>query len=102
MQKVAARIRKEEHFSNVLCAYLEIASPSIQEAIQFCVEKKSKEIRILPYFVLTGRHVRSHIPEIANEARKKYGNSVKIVLCPYLGYDDNIVILAKKRILEGK
>ena len=82
------------------CAYLQIASPSIDLAIDRYVEKKMRQIRVLPYFVLTGRHVKSHIPEIVKRAKKKYHGLADIILCPYLGYDEKIVALAKKRILE--
>ena len=99
MEKVASGIRSDKRFAGVSCAYLEIAKPSIEEAIDLSVEKRSKEIRILPYFVLTGRHVKSHIPEIVAAARKKY-SGVKIILCPYLGYDEKIVSVAKTRILS--
>ena len=100
MEKVAAMLKKDRRFSEVSCAYLEIASPSIDLAIDRCVEKKMRQIRVLPYFVLTGRHVKSHIPQIIKRARKKYRGIADIALCPYLGYDEKIVALAKKRILE--
>ena len=100
MEKVASQIKKDRRFGGVLCAYLEIARPSISEAIDICAQKRPKQIRILPYFVLTGRHVKSHIPQIVSAARKKHKN-INIVLCPYLGYDERIVQLAKKRILEA-
>ncbi len=100
MKKVAARLKKDKRFAGVLCAYLEIASPSIEEAIARLAAKGGAHIRILPYFVLSGRHVKSHIPAIVSRARKKYGRGVKITLCPYLGYDESLVLLAQKRILE--
>lgn len=100
MEKVASQLKKDRRFGGVLCAYLEIAKPSIGEAIDICAQKNPKQIRILPYFVLTGRHVKSHIPELVAAARKKYKN-ISIILCPYLGYDERIVQLAKKRILKA-
>lgn len=100
MEKVALQLKKDRRFGDVLCAYLEIARPSIGEAIDICAQKSPREIRILPYFVLTGRHVKSHIPEIAAAAKKKHKN-IKITLCSYLGYDEMIVRLTKKRILEA-
>jgi len=102
MLKVASSLRRQKEFAGVTCAYLEIASPGIREAIDGWAAKKAAEVRVLPYFVLSGRHVKSHIPEIIAEARKKYGRSMKIILCPYLGYDEKIVSLAKRRILEGR
>jgi len=102
MEKVASQLRKSGDFAGVTCAYLEIASPSIAEAVDFWVRKKPAEIRVLPYFVLGGRHVKSHIPEIIAAARKKHGRGSKIILCPYLGYDERLVALARERILKKK
>ncbi len=101
MVKVASQIQKDKRFSCVVCAYLEITYPSIQEAIEFCVKKGAKQIRILPYFILMGKHVQSDIPEIITTETKKYAG-VKISLCAYLGYDEKIVALVKKRILQVK
>ena len=101
MEKVASRLRKDKCFAGVSCAYLEISSPSIEEAIGRWVVKKAAQIRVLPYFVLSGRHVKSHIPEIVARAREKHRGAAKIILCASLGYDEKIVALAKKRILEA-
>ena len=102
MEKVASRLRRDRRFGGVSCAYLEIASPSIEEAIDLWIVQKALEIRVLPYFVLSGRHVKSHIPEIVRNARKKHRGAAKIILCASLGYDEKIVALAKKRILEAR
>ncbi len=98
MEKVARGLKKDKKFLGVVCAYLEIAKPSIAEAIEVWARRGARQIRVLPYFVLSGRHVVSHIPEIIAEAKKKYRGKVKIKLCPYLGYDEALVALAKKRI----
>lgn len=102
MEGIARGIRRDKRYSLVVCAYLEITSPGLEEAIDRCARQKFTEIRILPYFLLTGRHVRAHIPDLARRVRQKYGTKIKIVLCPYLGFDPALVSLAKKRILEGK
>ena len=100
MEKVAKKIRGSQTFDFVECAYLEITSPLIPEAIDRFVEKSIREVFVLPYFVLKGMHTQVDIPEIIKVAQKKYKNKVKIVLCPYLGYDDGIVSLVQKRIGE--
>lgn len=100
MKKVAADLSREMG-TPVVCAYLEIAKPSIAEAVDRCVAKGAREVRVLPYFVLSGRHVKSHFPEIIAQARRKHARRVEIILCPYLGYDKRLVQLAKQRILEA-
>lgn len=102
MKKVASRLSAAPGLGRVVCAYLEIARPSITEAIDRCVAGGAREVRVLPYFVLSGRHVKSHIPVIIAASRKKHGRRAKIILCPYLGYDKKVVELAKERIRQGR
>ncbi len=102
MERVAGKLRTDGRFSLVLCAYLGSAAPSIREAIESCVSKKIKKIVVVPYFVLTGKHVNRDIPVLVKEAARKCGTAATISLAPYLGYDDGMVKLVRKRIREAK
>ena len=101
MEQLARRRKKDKRFPMVLCAYLEITPPSILEAICRCVQKGANEIMILPYFLLMGNHVKSDIPHLVSLARKKYRLQAKIVLCPYLGYHENILEVVKERLRQA-
>lgn len=100
MERVAAAFRRGGRFGVVLCAYLEITRPLIPEAIDRCVRKGAKEIVVLPYFLLTGRHVERDIPQIITGARKKYKGKATIKLAPYLGYHRKIVEVVRQRIRQ--
>ena len=100
MKRVAARLKRAGDFSQVRCAYLEINPPSISAAIGEAASRGAREIRVLPYFVLSGRHVNEHIPQTIRRARKK-NPSVRIKLCAYLGYDKRIVDVVQDRIRRG-
>ena len=100
MERVALGLRNKSKFFGVTCAYLEVASPSILEAIHNFANKGAEEIKVLPYFLLTGNHVEEDIPSIVQKARKEIGSKVQITLCPYLGYDEKIVALIQKRLKE--
>lgn len=102
LKKLVARIRRGREFGAVVSAYLEINSPSIPEAIDACVRKGAREVRVLPYFLLSGRHVTEHIPQIVDESRRRHKKKARIILCPYLGFHKKIVSVAKERLLHGK
>ena len=102
MEQLARRIRRDRQFAIVLCAYLEITPPPISEAIDRCVQKGADEIRVLPYFLSMGNHVKSDIPRLVSLARKKYRGQAKIMLCPYLGYDEKIVAVVQERLDEAR
>lgn len=65
-------------------AFLELAEPSISQAIDDLIENGAQEIVVLPYFLSAGRHVHEDIPTIVADKRNQYPQ-VKLVLAPYLG-----------------
>lgn len=97
MKRVARSLRKGP-YSSVSCAFLEISLPSIPDAVAQAVSEGSREVRILPYFVLSGRHIREDIPRIVSAEKKRWAKKAKIVLCPYLGYDERIAQVVKDRL----
>lgn len=96
MKRVATELGRDG--TRVLCAYLEINKPSIPDAIEKAVLTGAKEIRLLPYFLLSGRHTKEHIPDIVKKEQRRFGKKVKIKLRPYLGYDKRIVAVVRDRL----
>lgn len=101
MEKAARDLSRKGLFDFVLCAYLGIVSPSLPEAIDDCVRKGAREVRVLPYFLQMGKHVRKHIPQMVSRARKKYKGRARIRLCGYLGYDERIVDVVRDRLCRS-
>lgn len=102
MKQVASSLRRTRKFFMVKCAYLEITAPSIPSAIDTCVKKGAGEVKIVPYFLLLGNHVKSDIPKIAAQAKKKHRGKTKILLCPYLGFHEKIVEVVTQRLEQAK
>lgn len=100
MEETARRLKNAGRFSDVVCAYLEISQPSIPDAVASCVEKGATRVKVLPYFILDGMHVKKDIPEIVSAAREKLRDRAEIILCPHLGFDEKIVSLVKRRLKE--
>lgn len=49
-------------------AHMELAAPSLAEAMASCVEAGAERIVVHPYFLTPGRHAVSDIPRMAREA----------------------------------
>lgn len=98
LKKVALDLKATGRYRDVLPAYLEIAPPSIGEAIDLCVRRGAARVKLLPYFLLLGAHVTQDLPTIAAEAKKKFRGRARVELCPYLGYDPRISEVAQKRL----
>jgi len=54
MEAVRVRFEQETGFRMVQHAFVEIASPSIQDGIQACLASQAKEIVVLPYLLFPG------------------------------------------------
>ena len=94
---MARRLRRGASFREVRCAYLEIASPSLPEALEALVRKGRREILVLPYFLQSGRHVKKDIPRAVAALKQRFGRRARIRLCPYLGYHEKIVEVVRQR-----
>ena len=53
-------------------AFLEIASPSIPEALEKCIRGGATEIFVMPLMFFPGRHVKTDIPRIVQEVKAKH------------------------------
>ncbi len=76
-------------FSFIECAFLEIETPSIPDAIAGCVKNGATEIIILLNFLNAGRHIDFDIPQILNQARQQFSNT-RIVLTEPIGQHSEI------------
>ncbi|MCG6860914.1 MAG: CbiX/SirB N-terminal domain-containing protein [Chromatiaceae bacterium] len=76
--------QSQTRFGRVDCAFLEIAEPSIPEAIETAVRAGAGEIVVLPYFLSAGRHVAEDIPAEVERKRREHSD-VEIRIAPYLG-----------------
>lgn len=79
-------------FAGISCGFLELAEPSIPDALRTLIAQGAESIVVMPYFLSAGRHVSEDIPaEIAPVAAEH--PDVDIVLADYLGAADGICSL---------
>jgi len=92
------KTRLRSHQIQVRPAYLELAEPSIAEAIDTAVAEGALRVRLLPHFLNSGNHVMRDLPEAVAEAEKKHPE-VSIELAEHLGADAGLVSLLTTRVL---
>lgn len=77
----SSRAQANEHMNNLVfkafeesvsVCYLEAASPSIPEALSKLAESGTKEVRIIPLFLVPGNHTTRDIPKLVEETAQKY------------------------------
>ncbi len=83
---LASRIRAMPHpgIADVRAAFLELAEPSIPDALADCASLGAGEIIVFPYFLAAGTHVSVDIPEEIAAFKKKFPH-VQVTLTPHLG-----------------
>lgn len=69
-------------------AYMELASPSLEEEIASAADAGIRNIRVLPLFLAAGRHLRKDVPAMLDDYRARY--QVQIDLMPPIGDDPRL------------
>jgi sirohydrochlorin cobaltochelatase len=97
-KKLVQRYRHKHPNWVIAYAFLELAEPSIPEALE-TLSKKSDEILILPLFLFAAKHVKKHIPDILKIFRKNH-SKVKVVLGKPLGSDEKLLVILDQRLQQ--
>lgn len=69
MRELAAKLQTAHPGTAVRIAFLGLVDPDLPTAVADAVAAGASEIRILPLFFFSGRHVLEDIPRLAAEAR---------------------------------
>jgi len=81
-----------EDFKIVYPGFLELATPSIPEGIESCINDGASQVTILPYFLNSGRHVVEDVPDIVAAAKARHPD-VNIIVAPHIGASSLMVEL---------
>lgn len=93
LHRAADRFAASSSYRIVEPAHMELAEPSIAEAVRRCVIRGAKRIIIFPYFLSPGRHWTEDIPALARAAVQEYPGLEWLVTAPFgLHPDMNSII----------
>ncbi len=86
IQQLTHMISQHEdyEFDAVACGFLELAEPSIGDAITQLADANAETITVVPYFLACGTHVADDIPEEIDKAKTAHPG-ITITLKDYLG-----------------
>ena len=76
---------------------MELASPSIADAVAKCAAAGAKEVIIAPYFLSKGRHIQEDIPALVAEAQQQHPDLHCMVAEP-IGLDPLMAQLIDNRV----
>ncbi|KAG2500431.1 hypothetical protein HYH03_002000 [Edaphochlamys debaryana] len=81
-------------------AHMEIAKPSIADAVARCAERGASTVVIAPYFLSRGRHIQEDIPHLVEEAQKEHPG-LRCIIADPIGIDPLMVRLISNRVAEA-
>ncbi|WP_221801061.1 sirohydrochlorin chelatase [Oceanobacter mangrovi] len=87
-ESLTQRIRHSMDSSRVELAYMELASPSLQQQVAQLAEEGYSRIDILPLFFAAGRHLRKDVPQQLEELQRQH--MVKLKLHPPVGLEPEV------------
>ncbi len=100
MEKVRVRFEQETGLRMVRHAFVEIASPSIQDGIQACLASQAKEVVVLPYLLFPGLMLKK-IKNQVEAVRFRPSGEIPIRVGDCLGPHPKLTELLIERIRKG-
>ena len=97
LETFADMYRKASGRDLVEVAHMEIAEPTIPQALERCVEYGATKVVVAPYFLSPGRHIQKDIPRIVGEAAKKFPG-VDIEIADPIGLDPLVAQVIENRV----
>jgi len=97
LDEVVRRVQARCPDAIVRAAHMELAPPSIAEAIGECVAAGAGEIAVHPYFLAPGQHSTRDIPHLVQNAMASHPGVEARVTEP-LGLDEQLVDVVIRRI----
>jgi sirohydrochlorin ferrochelatase len=94
---LARKLRRRLPGCIVRFAHMELAAPTIDEAIDACVADGAREIVVHPYFLAPGVHSRRDVPSLARAAARKH-RGVRVRITEPLGGHDLLVEIVLDRV----
>ncbi|MBX7149641.1 CbiX/SirB N-terminal domain-containing protein [bacterium] len=87
--KLALSVQKLTPQFCVEACFLDSAVPSIPTALKKLIDQKITEIKVLPYFLVEGKHITTDIPQILEREKENYPH-LKIDLLKHFGSMETI------------
>jgi len=97
--KIISMLKEEIEDYIVEYAFLQFSQVNLKKGLDKLVEKGAKDIKIIPYFLFDGVHIRENIPKKIDEYLKN-NKDIKLCLGKTLGADKRLVEILADRVSE--
>jgi sirohydrochlorin ferrochelatase len=97
LDAVASMVKAKLTETIIECAFMQLSDRTVEKGVSALVEKSVTEIKIVPYFLFMGIHMKEDIPNIVTEFTANYPN-IKITMGEPLGIDERLADILIDRI----
>lgn len=98
---LAETAAKSGGFSRRRAAFLELAEPSLSEAVAQLAAEGAERIFVMPYFLVMGVHLRQDLPKLLDEAAA-HTPGVELIPTEPLGGHPNLAEIIVERTVEAR
>ncbi|ACB84513.1 sirohydrochlorin chelatase [Natranaerobius thermophilus] len=99
--KTLATMYRENNHTDTSYAFLQFASPTLEEVLEDAISKKYQTIVIAPVFLYPGVHIKKDIPEKLEKYRRENPEKTFILANP-IGEDPRLIKIIENRIASAK
>lgn len=71
--------RVREQFKDAELAFMELSTPSLEDACVAAKRAGYEHVRVLPLFLAIGRHLKKDVPLMIENYEKSYGISIELL-----------------------
>lgn len=101
LEAVAEALRRRAGDARVRVAHLELAEPSIGDAVEACAADGVTDLVLLPWFLGPGRHTAHDIPEQAAAAARRHP-TLRLRIAEPLGLHEKLVDVLLERAAHAR
>ena len=99
MQKITEYVKADLKNDMVEEAYLQFRDKNLEKGLESLIKRGAKDIKVVPYFLFQGVHIKEDIPAEIKEFSIKYPD-VTITLGRTLGADIRLAQIVADRVRE--
>jgi len=101
LEAIAALLADRTAGTPVSIAHMELAPPSLADAIAACAHSGAEEVIVYPFFLAPGRHSRDDIPHLLREIAGSHPDLTLRLAEPF-GVHEKLVDVVLERIEEAQ
>ena len=99
LDAIAAMVKESLPDMLIECAFMGYSERTVEKAVAALASKDVSEIKVIPYFLFMGIHLKEDIPKMISDLTADYPN-IKIVMTESLGADRRLAEIVIDKILD--